>query len=93
MEPFKGKCEMPQDVVASGIVTVAVNRSTIAADSQLATGSDQSGVAHTGNNKILNVVGMNATYFLSMHLSWNIRSCGESISFMKLSKYTYVTLF
>lgn len=51
MEPFKGKCEIPQDVVESGVVTVAVNRGTNAAGSQLATGSDQSGVAHTGNLK------------------------------------------
>lgn len=66
MEPFKGKCEMPQDVVASGIVTVAVNRGTDAADSQLASGSNQSGVAHTGNLKFLNVVWMKA-YILSKH--------------------------
>lgn len=49
MEPFNGKCEMPQDKVKPGVVTVGVKRRQNGEALQPGNCSDQSGVAHTGN--------------------------------------------
>ena len=49
MEPFNGKCEMPQDRVDPGVFTVGVKRRQNGEALQPGNCSDQSGVAHTGN--------------------------------------------
>lgn len=54
MEPFKGKCQMPQEKLRKGIVTVGVKRlGTRAAKQSFADGSNLRAPVHiTGANRL-----------------------------------------